>query len=52
MFNSDSDSAQQQQHHSKQGNRNWFVTVSAREFLRAPYRYGVLGVWVGFGIKI
>jgi len=27
-------------------NRQRFVTVSAREFLRAPYRYGVEGVWV------
>ena len=27
-------------------NRKRFVTVSAREFLRNPYRYGVEGVWV------
>jgi hypothetical protein len=27
-------------------NRQRFVTVSARQFLRAPYRYGVEGVWV------
>ncbi len=27
-------------------NRQRFVTVSARQFLRSPYRYGVEGVWV------
>jgi hypothetical protein len=33
-------------HHVVPSNRNRFVTVSAREFLRAPYRYGVEGGWV------
>jgi hypothetical protein len=33
-------------HHVVPSNRKRFVKVSAREFLRNPYRYGVEGVWV------